>query len=69
MEKIRIFEMTSTTLYINFLPCYERFCQKCVDGSCIDKEKYKTCEFSADNVYERKIKYAQEIERNDAMQT
>lgn len=45
--------MTSTTLYINFLPCYERFCRKCVDGSCTDKERYKACEFSADKIEER----------------
>lgn len=45
--------MKSNTLRINFYPCYERFCRLCADGSYTDKEKWKTCEFNADNVAER----------------
>lgn len=36
-----------------------------MDGSCTDKEKYKVCEFSADNVAERERKRAMERRESD----
>lgn len=57
--------MVSNTLRINFYPCYERFCRKCVDGTCTDKETYKNCEFGADNVAERMRKKMQDRKETD----
>lgn len=57
--------MASNALRINFYPCYERFCRKCIDGSCTDKETYEKCDFGADKVAERARKRAMERKESD----
>lgn len=58
-------EKVSNTLRFNFYPCYERFCRRCIDGSCTDKETYEKCDFGADKVAERARKRAMERKESD----
>lgn len=58
-------ERVSNTLRFNFYPCYERFCRRCVDGSCTNKETYEKCDFGVDKVAERARKRAMERKESD----
>lgn len=55
----------SNSLRFNFYPCYERFCRRCIDGTCTDEETYEKCDFGADKVMERASKRAMERKESD----